>query len=49
VAARPALAERFRVPVVTSNQATVEETLAALGLAPREGSQLAQRPAPVRA
>jgi maleate isomerase len=32
--ARPALLERFGVPVVTSNQATIEATLEAIGLAP---------------
>lgn len=44
VAARPALAERFGVPVVTSNQATIVATLEALGLAPPAGSPLADAP-----
>jgi maleate isomerase len=34
LAARPALLERFGVPVVTSNQATIEVALEALGLLP---------------
>jgi maleate isomerase len=38
MAARPALIERFGVPVVTSNQATIEATLEALGPAPHEAS-----------
>lgn len=41
VEARPLLMERFGVPVVTSNQATIEATLEALGLAPPAGSELA--------
>ena len=46
LAARPALLDRFGVPVVTSNQATIVATLEALGLAPREGSELADAPRP---
>jgi maleate isomerase len=42
VEARPLLMERFGVPVVTSNQATIEATLEAIGLAPPEGSELAE-------
>jgi len=42
VEARSLLMERFGVPVVTSNQATVEATLEAIGLAPPEGSELAE-------
>jgi len=38
--ARPLLQERFGVPVVTSNQATIESTLEAVGLAPAPGSEL---------
>ena len=46
VAARPLLLERFGVPVVTSNQATIVATLEALGLEPPAGSELADaRPA----
>ena len=46
VAARPLLLERFGVPVVTSNQATIVATLEVLGLEPPAGSELADtRPA----
>jgi maleate isomerase len=41
VEARPTLAERFGVPVVTSNQATIDATLATLGLAPAAASEQA--------
>jgi maleate isomerase len=49
VEARPALLERFGVPVVTSNQATILAALEALGLEPRPESGLgdpADAPAP---
>lgn len=48
IEARTALQSRFGVPVVTSNQATIEATLEAVGLLPRIGSELEiRRPATV--
>ena len=49
LAARPALMERFGVPVVTSNQATIEAALEALGLEPRDGVTAPESPVPIRA
>ena len=46
VETRPLLTERFGVPVVTSNQATIEATLEVIGLAPRLGWFGARSPIP---
>lgn len=52
LAARPGLTERFGVPVITSNQATIEGALEVLGLPTDGGKGIGTRtdvtaPAPV--